>query len=84
DYLAPSCYMDSVDIDVTEARPLDATLFSHNFKSAGYRFQVATGLGTSKIVYISGGTPCGMFNDLDHVRVSGKSGKAHMALYTGD
>ncbi|KAJ3281406.1 hypothetical protein HDU79_010793 [Rhizoclosmatium sp. JEL0117] len=64
DYLAPSCYMDGVDIEVTEARPLDATLFSHKFN----RFQVATVLGTSKIVYISGGTPCGMFNDLDQAQ----------------
>ncbi|KAJ3078348.1 hypothetical protein HDU99_000632, partial [Rhizoclosmatium hyalinum] len=68
DYLAPSCYMNGVDIEVTEARPLDAALFSHKFKSAGYRFQVATALGTSKIVYISGGTPCGMFNDLDQAQ----------------
>ncbi|KAJ3279288.1 hypothetical protein HDU79_000714 [Rhizoclosmatium sp. JEL0117] len=60
--------MDGVDIEVTLAHPLDAALFSHKFKSAGYRFQVATALVTSKIVYISGGTPCRMFNDLDQAQ----------------
>ncbi|KAI9331503.1 hypothetical protein BDR26DRAFT_997065 [Obelidium mucronatum] len=40
----------------------------HKFKRAGYRFQVATAIGTSHIVFIGGGTPCSINNDLDQVQ----------------
>ncbi|KAJ3392647.1 hypothetical protein HDU80_010834, partial [Chytriomyces hyalinus] len=43
----PSCYVDGVNMMVSEARPLDKDLFSHKFKRAGYRYQVAVALGTS-------------------------------------
>ncbi|KAI9326844.1 hypothetical protein BDR26DRAFT_955298 [Obelidium mucronatum] len=68
DILAPSMYVDGVDVPVPESRPLDTGLFSHKFKHAGYRFQVATAIGTSRIVFIGGGTPCGLHNDLDQVQ----------------
>ncbi|KAI9344262.1 hypothetical protein BDR26DRAFT_857496 [Obelidium mucronatum] len=68
DILDPSMYVDGVDVPVTEARPLDKRLYSHKFKRAGYRFQVATAIGTSRIVFIGGGTPCGINNDLDQVQ----------------
>ncbi|KAJ3253937.1 hypothetical protein HDU77_004327 [Chytriomyces hyalinus] len=64
----PSCYVDGVDMMVSEARPLDKDLFSHKFKRAGYRYQVAVALGTSKIVYVGGGVPCGKWPDLTLVR----------------
>ncbi|KAI8821219.1 hypothetical protein BJ741DRAFT_681038 [Chytriomyces cf. hyalinus JEL632] len=60
----PSCYVDGVDMMVSEARPLDKDLFSHKFKRAGYRYQVAVALGTSKIVYVGGGVLCGKWLDL--------------------
>ncbi|KAJ3008516.1 UNVERIFIED_CONTAM: hypothetical protein HDU68_003052, partial [Siphonaria sp. JEL0065] len=66
--LAPSIYVDGVDVPVTESRPLDRELFSHKFKRAGYRFQVATAIGSSRIVHVSSGTPCGLFNDLSQVQ----------------
>ncbi|KAJ3398384.1 hypothetical protein HDU80_008983 [Chytriomyces hyalinus] len=64
----PSCYLDGVDMMVLEARPLDKDLFSHKFKRADYRYQVAVALGTSKIVYVGGGVPCGKWPGLKLVR----------------
>ncbi|KAJ3230389.1 hypothetical protein HDU77_001325 [Chytriomyces hyalinus] len=64
----PSCYVDGTDVLVTEARPQDAALFSHKFNHAGYRYQVATALGCSKIVWVDGGVPCGSWPDLRMVR----------------
>ncbi|KAI8854119.1 hypothetical protein BC829DRAFT_381320, partial [Chytridium lagenaria] len=55
DYRHPSAYVDGVDFLVQEDRPLNKGLYSHKFKHAGYRYQVATALGSSKIVHISGG-----------------------------
>ncbi|KAI8842733.1 hypothetical protein BJ741DRAFT_591720, partial [Chytriomyces cf. hyalinus JEL632] len=34
------------------------------FNHAGYRYQVATALGCSKIVWVDGGVPCGLWPDL--------------------
>ncbi|KAJ3076642.1 hypothetical protein HDU98_001652 [Podochytrium sp. JEL0797] len=65
---APSAYVDGVDIAVCEAHPFNTDLFSHKFHRAGIRFQVATALGTSRIVHISGGLPCGANPDLLMVR----------------
>ncbi|TPX41957.1 hypothetical protein CcCBS67573_g10545 [Chytriomyces confervae] len=53
---------------VTEAHPLDKQLFSHKFKHAGYRYQVAVALGSSQIVYMGGGVPCGKWPDLKMAR----------------
>ncbi|KAJ3250255.1 hypothetical protein HDU77_006865 [Chytriomyces hyalinus] len=64
----PSCYVNGVDMMVSEVQPLDKDLFSHKFKRAGYRYQVAVALETSKIVYVGGGVPCGKWPDLTLVR----------------
>ncbi|KAJ3232665.1 hypothetical protein HDU77_000817, partial [Chytriomyces hyalinus] len=63
----PSCYVDGTDVLVTETRPQDAALFSHKFNHAGYCYQVATALGCSKIVWVDGGVPCGLWPDLKMV-----------------
>ncbi|TPX68639.1 hypothetical protein CcCBS67573_g07122 [Chytriomyces confervae] len=63
-----SCYVDGADMMVSEARPLGKDLFSHKFKRAGYRYQVAVALGTSKIIYVGGGVPCGKWNTLSHMK----------------
>ncbi|KAI8842060.1 hypothetical protein BC829DRAFT_302608 [Chytridium lagenaria] len=68
DYRHPSAYVDGVDFLVQEDRPLNKGLYSHKFKHAGYRYQVATALGSSKIVHISGGVECGSWPDLKMVR----------------
>lgn len=47
---------------------MDRSLFSHKTNHGGYRFQVATAFGTSTIVHISGGVPCGANPDLSMVR----------------
>ncbi|KAI8846167.1 hypothetical protein BC829DRAFT_399113, partial [Chytridium lagenaria] len=52
DYRHPSAYVDGVDFLVQEEPPLNKGLYSHKFKHAGYRYQVATALGSSKIVHI--------------------------------
>ncbi|KAJ3238950.1 hypothetical protein HDU78_003126 [Chytriomyces hyalinus] len=64
----PSCYVNGTDVLVTETCPQDAALFSHKFNHAGYRYQVATALGCSKIVWVGGGVPCGSWPDLRMVR----------------
>ncbi|KAJ3061833.1 hypothetical protein HDU98_002268 [Podochytrium sp. JEL0797] len=70
DCIAPSCYVDGVDIIVREERPMNRALFSHKSNHAGHRFQVATAIGCSKIVHVSSGVPCGANPDLKMVRTS--------------
>ncbi|KAJ3316948.1 hypothetical protein HDU76_001453 [Blyttiomyces sp. JEL0837] len=64
----PSLYVDGVDVLIQEERPLNKKLYSHKFKHAASRFQVATGLGFSGIVFASGGVPAGEMTDLEMVR----------------
>jgi hypothetical protein len=52
-----------VDFPVYEQPNQDRHDFSHKFRHAGLRYEVATALGCSKIVHIAGGIPCGAWPD---------------------
>ncbi|KAI9324481.1 hypothetical protein BDR26DRAFT_881241 [Obelidium mucronatum] len=54
--MVPSCYVDGIDVLIQETRPFNKGLFSHKFKHAGLRYQVASAIGVSKFVHVSGGT----------------------------
>ncbi|KAJ3293818.1 hypothetical protein HDU76_007006 [Blyttiomyces sp. JEL0837] len=64
----PSMYVDGTDFKVQEERPLNKDLFSHKLNHAGFRYQVATANAVPKIVWWSGGVPCGAWPDLRMVR----------------
>ncbi|KAI9346841.1 hypothetical protein BDR26DRAFT_892762 [Obelidium mucronatum] len=68
-HLKPSCYVDGIDCLINEAGKFNKQLFSHKFNHAGLRYQVATAIGTSKIVHVSGGV-AGDWSDLAMVRHS--------------
>jgi hypothetical protein len=64
DELRPSLYVDGTDIKVNEQCPLQRQDYSHKFRHAGLRFEVATALGCSRIVHWAGGVPCGAWPDI--------------------
>ncbi|KAJ3279352.1 hypothetical protein HDU79_000683 [Rhizoclosmatium sp. JEL0117] len=66
----PSCYVDGIDILIEEVYPFFKGLYSHKFKHAAYRYQVASAIGVSKFVHISGSVPCGLYTDLKMVKKS--------------
>ncbi|KAI9325895.1 hypothetical protein DFJ73DRAFT_767230 [Zopfochytrium polystomum] len=66
----PTCYVDGSNCKVWERRPISKSDFSHKFKRAGIRYEVATAFGVSKIVHIGGGVPCGDWPDLKLARHS--------------
>ena len=61
--MKPSMYVDGVDFQVFEQSIFSEGDYSHKFKHAGLRYEVATALGCSKIVHIAGGVPCGDWPD---------------------
>ncbi|KAI9328182.1 hypothetical protein BDR26DRAFT_864835 [Obelidium mucronatum] len=68
--MVPSCYVDGIDVLIQETRPFNKGLFSHKFKHAGLRYQVASAIGVSKFVHVSGGVPCGEWPDIKMVRTN--------------
>ncbi|ORY31116.1 hypothetical protein BCR33DRAFT_840685 [Rhizoclosmatium globosum] len=66
--LLPSCYVDGVHCYAEERRPMYRGDYSHKLNHAGWAFEVATALGTSKIVHIAGGVPAGDWPDLKLAR----------------
>ncbi|KAI9338240.1 hypothetical protein BDR26DRAFT_863263 [Obelidium mucronatum] len=68
--MVPSCYVDGIDVLIQETRPFNKGLFSPKFKHAGLRYQVASAIGVSKFVHVSGGVPCGEWPDIKMVRTN--------------
>ena len=53
-----------LDCWIQEPQPFNAKYYSHKQNHAGLRYEIVIGLGSSKIVWFSGGHPCGEFSDL--------------------
>lgn len=56
--------VDGTDFRIEEPTPFDRKWFSHKFKGAGVRYEVAVCIQTGDIVWTRGPFPCGSWNDL--------------------
>lgn len=65
-----TCFMsvDCTDCRILEPKPFDPKWFSHKFKGAGLRYEIAVGIRNGLIVWVFGGKPCGEFSDLSLAR----------------
>ena len=58
------CTVDGTDCRIYEPNPFNRKWFSHKFKKAGLRYEVAVCIKTGDIVWINGPFPCGRWPDL--------------------
>ena len=56
--------VDGTDCRINEPKPFDRKWYSHKFRAAGVRYEVALSLRRSEIVWINGPFPCGRFPDI--------------------
>jgi DDE superfamily endonuclease len=56
--------VDGTDFEIQEPSPFSPKWFSHKFKGAGVRYEVAICIQTGEPVWINGPFPCGSWNDL--------------------
>jgi hypothetical protein len=56
--------VDGTDFEIQEPSPFSQKWFSHKFKGAGVRYEVAICIQTGEPVWINGPFPCGSWNDL--------------------
>lgn len=56
--------LDGVDFKILEPSPFSPVWFSHKFRSAGLRYELALNVRTGFMVWVNGGYPCGMYSDL--------------------
>lgn len=56
--------VDGTDCRIFEPKPFNSKWYSHKFKKAGLRYEVAVCIKTGDIVWINGPFPCGQWPDL--------------------
>jgi hypothetical protein len=56
--------VDGIDFKINEPYPFNPMWFSHKFKSAGVRYEVAFSINGGDIVHIYGPVPCGACPDI--------------------
>lgn len=56
--------IDGVDFKINEPKPFNPDYFSHKFKAAGLRYELALNIRTGLLVWVHGGYPCGTYSDL--------------------
>ena len=56
--------VDGTDCPIQEPIPFSKKWYSHKFKKAGLRYEVAVNIKTGDIVWINGPFPCGSWNDI--------------------
>lgn len=56
--------MEGTDCKIVEPTPFDPSWFSHKFRSAGVRYEIAVSVFTGYIVWVHGPYPCGSHIDL--------------------
>lgn len=56
--------LDGTDFRINEPTPFDKKWYSHKFKAAGVRYEIAISIVMGDIVWASGGFPCGEWPDL--------------------
>lgn len=57
-------YVDGTDCPVQEPQGFNRRYYSHKFKSAGLRYEVAVSLDSGDIVWVHGPYPCGSYPDV--------------------
>lgn len=62
------CSLDGVDFKILEPTPFSPRWFSHKFRGAGLRYEIALCIRTGNIVWKYGGYPCGQYPDLTLAR----------------
>ncbi|ORY31451.1 hypothetical protein BCR33DRAFT_792205 [Rhizoclosmatium globosum] len=67
-HLIPSSYVDGIHCPVQEKNPNDPDDFSHKINSSCLTYEVATAIGSSNIVHVSGGVPAGAWPDIKLAR----------------
>ena len=55
--------VDGTDFPIQEPKPFSPIWYSHKFKGAGLRYEVAVSIQTGWIVWLNGPYPAGQFND---------------------
>ena len=65
-----NCFVtvDGTDCQICEPKPFDTKWFSHKFKAAGLRWEVAVAIYSGDIVWINGPYPCGRWPDINIFR----------------
>lgn len=56
--------VDGTDFEIYEPTPFSPGWYSHKFKGAGLRYEVALAISTGDIVHINGPFPCGNYPDI--------------------
>lgn len=56
--------VDGTDFRIQEPKPFNSKWYSHKFKAAGLRYEVAVCIKTGDIVWIYGPFPCGRYPDI--------------------
>ncbi len=61
-----TCFVsiDGVDFKIFEPEPFNPGYYSHKFRAAGLRYEIALCIRTGHIVWAHGGYPCGLYTDL--------------------
>ena len=61
--------VDGTDCRINEPKPFSRQWYSHKFRAAGVRYEVAVSIRRSEIVWINGPFPCGRYPDITIFRV---------------
>lgn len=62
--------IDTTDVPIEEPKPFSKKWFSHKFKGAGLRYEIAVSLQKGHIVWVHGPFPCGSYPDISIFRQS--------------
>ena len=60
--------VDGTDCPIYQKKPINSKYYSHKFKKAGLRYEVAVCIATGDIVWINGPFPCGTWPDINIFR----------------
>ena len=63
--------VDGTDFKINEPLPFSRAWYSHKFRAAGVRYEIAICLQTGEIVWINGPFPCGSYPDRKIARDEG-------------
>jgi hypothetical protein len=56
--------VDGTDCPINDPKPFDKMWYSHKFKKAGLRYELAVCIQTGWIVWVNGPYPCGSWPDI--------------------
>ena len=60
--------VDGTDCPINDPKPFNSKWYSHKFKRAGVRYEVAVCIQTGDIVWVNGPYPCGRWPDISIFR----------------